>query len=47
MAGIAIGFMFLPQLIGLVVPNVELLPQSILMWSIATAMGEPAGFLTR
>ena len=45
-AGIAIGFMFLPQLMGLVVPSMELMPQSILMWSIATAMGESAGCLT-
>jgi ABC-type transport system involved in multi-copper enzyme maturation permease subunit len=45
-AGIAIGFMFLPQLLGLVVPSIELMPQSILVWSIMTAVGEPAGFLT-
>ena len=45
-AGIAIGFMFLPQLMGLVVPSMELMPQSILVWSIMTAVGEPAGFLT-
>lgn len=45
-AGIALGFMFLPQLIGLVLPSMELMPQSILMWSIATAVGQPAGFLT-
>ena len=45
-AAIAIGFIFLPQFIGLVVPSMELLPQSILQWSMLTAAGEPAGFVT-
>lgn len=45
-AGIAIGFIFLPQFVGLVVPNMELLPQSILEWSMLTAAGEAAGAVT-
>ncbi len=45
-AGIAIGFMFLPQFLGLIVPNIEFLPQSILQWSIMIAAGEPAGVAT-
>lgn len=45
-AGIAIGFIFLPQFLGLVVPNMELLPQSILQWSLMTAVGEPASIVT-
>jgi ABC-type transport system involved in multi-copper enzyme maturation permease subunit len=45
-AAIAIGFIFLPQLIGVVVPGTELLPQSILQWSILTAAGESAGVVT-
>ena len=45
-AGIAIGFIFLPQFLGLVVPNMEFLPQSILQWSLMTAVGEPASIVT-
>jgi ABC-type transport system involved in multi-copper enzyme maturation permease subunit len=45
-AGIAIGFMFLPQILGLIVPNMELLPQSILQWSMLTAAGEAASLVT-
>ena len=45
-AGIAIGFMFLPQFLGLIVPNMELLPQSILQWSMMTAAGEETSFVT-
>lgn len=45
-AGIAIGFVFLPQFLGLIVPNMEFLPQSILQWSMVTAAGESAGFVT-
>jgi ABC-type transport system involved in multi-copper enzyme maturation permease subunit len=42
-AGISIGFIFLPQFLGLFVPNMEVLPQSILQWSMMTAAGEPVG----
>ena len=45
-AAIAIGFMFLPQFLGLFLPNPEFLPQSILQWSILVGVGEPAGFIT-
>jgi ABC-type transport system involved in multi-copper enzyme maturation permease subunit len=45
-AAIAIGFIFLPQFIGLVVPNMEILPQSILQWSMLTAAGQAAGPVT-
>lgn len=43
-AAIAIGVMFLPQLIGMFVPA-EFLPTSILGWSAMVAVGEPAGFI--
>jgi ABC-type transport system involved in multi-copper enzyme maturation permease subunit len=45
-AAIAIGFMFVPQFLGLLLPSPEFLPQSILQWSILLGMGEPAGFIT-
>ena len=45
-AAIAIGFMFLPQILGLLMPSPEFLPQSILAWSVAAGVGEPAGFIT-
>lgn len=45
-AGIAIGAMFLPQILGLLMPSPEFLPQSILAWSVAAGVGEPAGFIT-
>lgn len=45
-AGIAIGFIFVPQFLGLIVPNMELLPQSILQWSMLTAAGEAASMVT-
>jgi ABC-type transport system involved in multi-copper enzyme maturation permease subunit len=45
-AAIAIGFMFLPQFLGLIVLNMELLPQSVLQWSMLTAAGEAASLVT-
>lgn len=45
-AAIAIGVMFLPQILGLLIPNPEWLPTMILQWSFAVATGEPAGFIT-
>ena len=45
-AGIAIGFIFLPQFLGVIVPSTEFLPQSILQWSMLTAAGESAGIVT-
>ena len=45
-AGIAIGFIFLPQFLGVIVPNMEFLPQSILQWSMLTAAGESVGTVT-
>ena len=45
-AGIAIGFIFLPQLLGVIVPNMEFMPQSILQWSMLTAAGEAPSFVT-
>jgi ABC-type transport system involved in multi-copper enzyme maturation permease subunit len=45
-AAIAIGFIFLPQFVGLVVPSMDVLPQSILEWSMRIAAGEAAGAVT-
>jgi ABC-type transport system involved in multi-copper enzyme maturation permease subunit len=45
-AAIAIGFIFLPQFVGLVVPSMDVLPQSILEWSMRIAAGEVAGAVT-
>jgi ABC-type transport system involved in multi-copper enzyme maturation permease subunit len=45
-AGIAIGFIFLPQLLGVIVPNMEFMPQSILQWSMLTAAGEAPSLVT-
>lgn len=44
-AAIAIGVMFLPQLLGLVAPA-DVLPTSILDWAFLTAAGEPAPVIT-
>jgi ABC-type transport system involved in multi-copper enzyme maturation permease subunit len=44
-AAIAIGTMFLPQLLGLVVPP-QFMPTSIMQWTIMVAAGEEAGFVT-
>ena len=44
-AAIAIGVMFLPQLLGLLVPP-QFLPTSILQWTLMVAVGEPAGIVT-
>jgi ABC-2 type transport system permease protein len=44
-AGITLAVMFVPQVLGLVVP-LELLPTSILEWSLVAASGQPAGVLT-
>jgi ABC-type transport system involved in multi-copper enzyme maturation permease subunit len=44
-AAIAIGAMFAPQLLGLVVPA-EWLPTSILPWTLMMATGEAAGWTT-
>jgi hypothetical protein len=45
-AGIAIGFIFLPQFLGVIVPNMEFMPQSILQWSMLAATGEAPSFVT-
>ena len=42
---VAIGVMFLPQLLGLFVPP-QFMPTSILQWSLMVAAGESAGFIT-
>ena len=44
-AAIAIGVMFLPQMLGLFVPP-QFVPSSILQWAILAGVGEPAGFAT-
>jgi ABC-type transport system involved in multi-copper enzyme maturation permease subunit len=44
-AGIALGVVFLPQLLGLFIPP-QLMPTSILQWTIMAGLGEPAGFVT-
>ena len=44
-AAVAIGVMFLPQLLGLFVPP-QFLPTSIMQWTIMVAATEPAGFVT-
>lgn len=44
-AAVAIGAMFSPQLLGLVVPS-QYLPTSILQWSLLVAAGESAGIVT-
>ena len=44
-AAVAIAVMFLPQLLGLLVPP-QFLPTSILQWTLMVALGEPAGFIT-
>ena len=44
-AAIAIGAIFLPQLVGLLVPA-ELLPTSILQWALATAVGAGPSVVT-
>jgi ABC-type transport system involved in multi-copper enzyme maturation permease subunit len=44
-AAIAIGVMFMPQLVGLVLPP-EFVPSSILQWTILAGVGEPVGIVT-
>lgn len=44
-AAIGLSAVFLPQLAGLVIPA-QLLPTSILQWSIVAGVGEPAGIAT-
>jgi ABC-type transport system involved in multi-copper enzyme maturation permease subunit len=44
-AAIALAVMFLPQLLGIIIPA-QFLPTSILQWSLMTAVGEPAGVVT-
>ena len=44
-AGIALGVMFLPQVLGLLV-SPEFLPTSILQWTLMIAAGESVGFAT-
>ena len=44
-AAVAIGLMFLPQLLGLFVPP-QFMPTSIMQWTLMVATGEPAGFVT-
>jgi ABC-type transport system involved in multi-copper enzyme maturation permease subunit len=45
-AAITIAAIFLPEVVAGIVPVREYLPTSILQWSILTAAGEPAGFVT-
>lgn len=45
-AAIAIGVMFLPQILGLLVPSAEYLPTSILEWSMRLGLGEPVSIVT-
>jgi ABC-type transport system involved in multi-copper enzyme maturation permease subunit len=45
-AGIGVAVMFVPELLGAVIPVAEYLPTSIVKWSIMSAVGEPAGFVT-
>ena len=44
-AAVAIGLMFLPQLLGLFVPP-QFMPTSIMQWTLMVATGEPAGVVT-
>lgn len=44
-AAIGLGAMFLPQLLGLVIPA-AFLPTSILQWTVLVGVGEPAGVVT-
>ena len=44
-AAIGLAVMFVPQLLGIVVPA-QLLPTSILQWTLLAGVGEPAGFAT-
>jgi ABC-type transport system involved in multi-copper enzyme maturation permease subunit len=44
-AAVAIGVMFLPQLLGLFVPP-QFMPTSILQWTVMVSAGESAGFIT-
>lgn len=44
-AGIGLAVMFVPSLLGIVIPA-QFLPTSILQWTIVSAVGEPAGFVT-
>jgi ABC-type transport system involved in multi-copper enzyme maturation permease subunit len=45
-AAIGLSVLFLPQLIGALLPIAEYLPTSILEWSLKVASGQPAGFVT-
>jgi ABC-type transport system involved in multi-copper enzyme maturation permease subunit len=45
-AGIGVAVLFVPELLGAVVPVAEYLPTSIVKWSLMLAMGEPVGFVT-
>ena len=45
-AGVAFAILFLPQLIGGILPITEYLPTQILAWTIGTIMGQPAGWAT-
>ena len=42
-AAIGLGVLFLPQLVGALLPIAEYLPTSILEWSLKVASGQPAG----
>ena len=44
-AAVGLGAIFLPQLLGVVIPA-QLLPTSILQWTLLAGIGEPAGFVT-
>jgi ABC-type transport system involved in multi-copper enzyme maturation permease subunit len=44
-AAVAIGVMFLPQLLGLLVPP-QFMPTSIMQWTLMVATSEPAGVVT-
>ena len=45
-AAIGLGVLFLPQLIGGLLPIAEYLPTSIVEWALVAASGQAAGFAT-
>jgi ABC-type transport system involved in multi-copper enzyme maturation permease subunit len=45
-AAIAIGVMFMPQILGQLLPSAEYLPTSILEWSMRLGLGEAASIVT-
>ena len=45
-AAIGLGVLFLPQLIGAILPITQYLPTSIVEWALVAASGQAAGFAT-